>query len=104
MRYDLNTASNLPLIYFEAFDSFEPFVQKIPDKKIGTIIKPLISKEEYAAKVAFIKEQIKNGITYEVNYTYPSALKTNANETELYHYLLQNQKTSNTVLSIFSKY
>ena len=93
MRYDLNTASNLPLIYFEAFDSFEPFVQKIPDKKIGTIIKPLISKEEYAAKVAFIKEQIKNGITYEVNYTYPSALKTNANETELYHYLLQNQKT-----------
>ena len=93
MRYDLNTASNLPLIYFEAFDSFEPFVQKIPDKKIGTIIKPLISKEEYAAKVAFIKEQIKNGITYEVNYTDPSALKTNANETELYHYLLQNQKT-----------
>lgn len=93
MRYDLNTASNLPLVYFEAFDSFEPFVQKIPDKKIGTIIKPLISKEEYAAKVAFIKEQIKNGITYEVNYTYPSALKTNANETELYHYLLQNQKT-----------
>ena len=93
MRYDLNTASNLPLVYFEAFDSFEPFVQKIPDKKIGTIVKPLISKEEYAAKVAFIKEQIKNGITYEVNYTYPSALKTNANETELYHYLLQNQKT-----------
>ena len=93
MRYDLNTASNLPLIYFEAFDSFEPFVQKIPDKKIGTIIKPLISKKEYTEKVDYIKEQIKNGITYEVNYTYPSALKTNANETELYHYLLQNQKT-----------
>ena len=93
MRYDLNTASNLPLVYFEAFDSFEPFGQKIPDKKIGTIVKPLITKEEYTEKVNFIKEQIKSGITYEVNYTYPSTLKTNASEIELYHYLLQNQKT-----------
>ena len=93
MRYDLNTASNLPLVYFEAFDSFEPFEQKIPEQKIGTIVKPLIAKEEYTEKVAYIKEQIRNGITYEVNYTYPSALKTNANEIELYHYLLENQKT-----------
>jgi len=93
IRYDLNTASNLPLVYFEAFDSFEPFEQKIPEQKIGTIVKPLITKEEYTEKVAYIKEQIKNGITYEVNYTYPSALKTNASEIELYHYLLQNQKT-----------
>ena len=93
MRYDLNTASSLPLVYFEAFDSFEPFEQKIPEQKIGTIVKPLITKEEYTEKVAYIKELIKNGITYEVNYTYPSALKTNANEIELYHYLLQNQKT-----------
>ena len=93
IRYDLNTASSLPLVYFEAFDSFEPFEQKIPEQKIGTIVKPLITKEEYTEKVAYIKELIKNGITYEVNYTYPSALKTNANEIELYHYLLQNQKT-----------
>ena len=93
MRYDLNTASNLPLVYFEAFDSFEPFEQKIPEQKIGTIVKPLITKEEYTEKVDYIKEQIRNGITYEVNYTYPSALKTNASEIELYHYLLQNQKT-----------
>ena len=94
MRYDLKNAnSNFPLIYFEAFDSFEPFVQKIPDYKIGTIVKPLITKEDYSKQVTFIKEQIKNGITYEVNYTYPSVLKTNANEIDLYHYLLQNQKT-----------
>ena len=93
MRYDLNTASNLPLVYFEAFDSFEPFEQKIPEQKIGTIVKPLITKEEYTEKVDYIKEQIRNGITYEVNYTYPSALKTNASEIELYHYLLQNQET-----------
>ena len=75
LLYDLNTASNLPLIYFEAFDSFEPFIEHQPDYKIGTIVKPLITKEEYAEKVTFIKEQIKNGITYEVNYTYPSTLR-----------------------------
>ena len=93
MRYDLKKTCNLPLVYFEAFDSFEPFEQKTPDYKIGTIVNPLVSKEEYAKAVEFIKEQIKNGITYEVNYTYPSVLKTNANELDLYHYLLQNQKT-----------
>ena len=94
MRYDLKKpAGDAPLIYFEAFDSFEPFVELQPSHTIGTIIKPLISKEHYAEKVDYIKEQIKNGITYEVNYTYPSTLKTNASDIELYHFLLQNQKT-----------
>ena len=67
MRYDLkNEAGDAPLIYFEAFDSFLPFEEKIPDYKIGTIVKPRITKEEYAQKIDYIKEQIKNGITYEV--------------------------------------
>ena len=94
MRYDLkNAAGHLPLVCFEAFKDYEPFVQKTPDYKIGTIVTPLISKEEYTEKVAYIKQQIKNGITYEVNYTYPSSLKTNASEIDLYHFLLPNQKT-----------
>lgn len=94
MRYDLKTpAKRSPLIYFEAFDSFRPFEPKIPGYKIGTVVTPLITQDEYAEQVARIKEQIKNGITYEVNFTYPSSLKTNASEIDLYHYLLQNQKT-----------
>ena len=94
MRYDLkNAAGDAPLIYFEAFDSFLPFEEKIPDYKIGTIVKPRITKEEYAQKIDYIKEQIKNGITYEVNYTYPSTLRTNAIGLDLYQFLLQNQKT-----------
>ena len=94
MRYDLKkAAAGLPLVYFEAFESFEPFKQKTPDYKIGTIVTPNISKEEYAKQIAYIREQIKNGVTYEVNYTYPSTLKTNASEIDLYHYLLQNQAT-----------
>jgi len=94
MRYDLKRAAdNLPLVYFEAFETFTPFKQKTPDYKIGTIVTPNITPEEYAEKIAYIKEQIKNGITYEVNFTYPSTLKTNASEIDLYHFLLQNQST-----------
>ena len=94
MRYDLkNATSEAPLIYFEAFDSFQPFEEKIPNYKIGTIVKPRLSKEEYTQKIDYIKEQIKNGITYEVNYTYPSTLRTNASDLDLYQFLLQNQKT-----------
>ena len=41
MRYDLkNVSADAPLIYFEAFDSFQPFEEKIPNYKIGTIVKP----------------------------------------------------------------
>mgnify|MGYP003571369202 CR=1 FL=1 len=93
MRYDLKKSSLLPLVYFEAFESFKPFVHSIPNKKIGTIVKSLVSKEEYTKNVQYIQEQIQNGITYEVNYTYPSSLQTNASELDLYHYLLQNQQT-----------
>ena len=94
MRYDLkNVSADAPLIYFEAFDSFQPFEEKIPNYKIGTIVKPRLSKEEYTQKIDYIKEQIKNGITYEVNYTYPSTLRTNAIGLDLYQFLLQNQKT-----------
>ena len=99
MRYDLqreatlSAGANLPLVYFEAFESFTPFEQKTPNYKIGTLVTPNITPEEYAEKVAYIKEQIKSGITYEVNYTYPSTLKTNASELDLYHFLLQNQAT-----------
>lgn len=107
MRYDLSKSANadhcicpnnypsiyLPLIYFEAFEDYEQFIPKTPDYKIGTIIEPLITKENYIKKIAYIKDKIKNGITYEVNYTYPSTLKTNAEEFDLYNYFLQNQTT-----------
>ena len=94
IRYDIkNVSKEAPLVYFEAFESFETFKQKNPNYKIGTIVKPLISKKEYIKQIEYIKEQIKEGVTYEVNYTYPSVLKTNTNEIDLYNYLLQNQKT-----------
>ena len=104
MRYDLSKSANArhcicpnnyhniysPLIYFEAFEDYEQFIPKTPDYKIGTIIEPLITKENYIKKIEYIKDKIKNGITYEVNYAYPSTLKTNAEEFDLYNYFLQN--------------
>lgn len=80
-------------MYFEAYKNFEMFTPQTC-VGVGIITEPLIAKSEYIEKVDFIKEQIANGITYEVNYTYPSAVKTNVNDFELYNYLLAKQKTS----------
>lgn len=93
LRYDLTKSSDKPLMYFEAFESYSKYIPSISKKVIGTIVEPKITKEEYFKTVDYIKEQIINGITYEVNYTYPSSLRTNANDLELYEYLLQKQKT-----------
>lgn len=109
MRYNLEkpNGKGMPLVYFEAYEnsSAQP-----PEKQeeagntgtesprgdgepVGTCLCPLITKNEYVNMIAFIKEQILNGITYEVNYTYPSVLKTNLSDTELYGYLLPRQTT-----------
>ena len=79
-------------LYFEVFDKYELYVPATP-KQLGTIIKPLISKEKYIQQVNKIKEYIANGITYEVNYTYPSEVLTNLDGIDLYEALLKKQKT-----------
>ena len=79
-------------MHFEAYDKYEKFYPK-KTKSVGIITEPLISKEEYLEKVKSIKEKISDGITYEVNYTYPSVVKTNAEDFELYNFLISKQKT-----------
>lgn len=79
-------------MHFEAYDKYEKFYPQ-KTKSVGIITKPLISKEEYLEKVKSIKEKISDGITYEVNYTYPSVVKTNAEDFELYNFLISKQKT-----------
>ena len=93
LRYDLSKKSDCPIMYFEAFENYKHFEPQIIEKKIGIITNPKISKEEYFKDIDYIKEKILNGETYEVNYTYPSCVKTNVNDFELYNYLLQKQKT-----------
>lgn len=79
-------------LYFEVFDKFENYIPN-PPKQLGTIIKPLITKEAYIKAINKIKEYISNGVTYEVNYTYPSEILTNLNGIELYEAILEKQKT-----------
>ena len=86
-------SNGYPLIYFEAYKDYEEFKLTAPNYKIGTVITPLISKDEYVKNIEYIKAQIKEGITYEVNYTYPSSVKTNASDIDLYNYFLKKQKT-----------
>ena len=76
MRYDLSKSSKYPLMYFEAYDKVEKYIPQFPDRNAGILIKPKISKDEYFRSIEYIKRQIYNGITYEVNYTYPSEIRT----------------------------
>ena len=104
MRYDLQKPhpSGMPLLYFEAYrketdksDAESRIAEKIADDEFpaGIFTVPLITREEYENKISYIREQILNGVTYEVNYTYPSVLKTSLSDDALYRYLLQKQKT-----------
>ena len=79
-------------LYFEVFDKLENYTPN-PPKQLGTIIKPIISKEAYIDAINKIKEYISNGVTYEVNYTYPSEVLTNLNGIDLYEAILEKQKT-----------
>ena len=87
INYDFNE------LYFEVYQNFEEFIPQKITKPFGTIITPLISKEYYFKAINKIKEYIAQGITYEVNYTYPSKIETNLDDFELYEKLLDRQTT-----------
>lgn len=79
-------------LYFEVFDKYKKYIPKQP-KELGTIISPQVSKSQYINAITKIKNYIENGITYEVNYTYPSTVLTNLDGLELYEAILPRQKT-----------
>ncbi len=79
-------------LYFEVYDKYEKYTPKAP-KKLGTIIKPRINKKDYIDNIKKIKNYIKNGYTYEVNYTYPSTIYTNLDKIDLYEAILEKQTT-----------
>ncbi len=91
VRYNFEEDRNLPILYFEVFDKFKKYKETKTNTKIHVL--PLIEKEEYFNAVQNIKNEIKCGNVYEVNYTYPSLCFTKSSDIELYNYLVQNQKT-----------
>ncbi|MDE6139063.1 MAG: anthranilate synthase component I family protein, partial [Candidatus Gastranaerophilales bacterium] len=84
---------NFEELYFEVYDNFEKYIPDRVEKSYGIIAKPLISKEEYFDCIDKIKKYISEGITYEVNYTYPNEVLTNLDDFDLYEALLDKQKT-----------
>lgn len=89
-------SSELPLLYFEVYKNFENFEYEKYDLHKSspiTSIKPEISFDRYKEDLTKIKEEIANGNTYEVNYTYNYLVKTNSQDIDVYKYLLTKQKT-----------
>ena len=94
-------------LYFELYDSYKKYTPSNP-KQLGILTKPLITKEDYVQNIEKIKNYISEGITYEVNYTYPYEVRTNLDDLDLYEALLARQKTpyntflKNKYLTLFS--
>lgn len=85
--------SDLPLLYFEVFNNYKAFKPALIPNNNALWVKPLITQKNYSDAITKIKNYIAEGITYEVNYTYPSEIFSSLSEFELYQYLLKTQTT-----------
>lgn len=84
--------SELPLLYFEVLDGFKEYQpKKGVYAKLNTA--PDITFNEYKNALTQIKEEIADGNTYEVNYTYDWDVDYSGSELKLYEYLLHKQTT-----------
>ena len=66
---DHNFHSDLPLLYFEAYTTFTPYIPT-PRPDIPLTVTPAIDFMDYDRALSLIKEEIADGNTYQVNYTY----------------------------------
>lgn len=89
---DKTYTQDSPLLYFEVFESFK-YYQPKNTHFYELSLKPSITFEEYSKALTSIKNEIRNGNTYEVNYTYDWNVDFRGNALDLYEYLLHKQKT-----------
>ena len=94
LRYNAfsNESSIFPLLYFEVFNSYNIY-KKRNTKKLLLNPTPCVNFCEYSRAIKKIKEEIANGNTYEVNYTYDFNVPYDGDELELFDFLLSKQKT-----------
>lgn len=85
--------SESPLLYFEIYDTFMEYSPYLPNKNVNIYSEPLITFKQYRESITKIKQYIAKGDTYEVNYTYPYKIYTDADDLKLYNYLLAKQST-----------
>lgn len=102
IRYEAKNAlldrafrSKLPLLYFEVHQTAQPTTPAVRACVPLTAI-PSIDFATYRNALLKIKEEIAEGNTYQVNYTYDSRLRTSLAPLDLYEMLLPRQTTSYT--------
>jgi para-aminobenzoate synthetase/4-amino-4-deoxychorismate lyase len=102
IRYEAKNAlldhgyhSELPLLYFEAHASFTSYVPT-PRPETPLTITPAIDFTDYDRALSRIKEEIAEGNTYQVNYTYDCHIQTPLAPLELYEMLRPHQTTPYT--------
>lgn len=88
-----NINSAFPLLYFEAFENYEKFEPEQNKKSIWLFPKPIITYEEYENGFDKIKQQIADGNTYEVNYTFDFKVNTRYKAVDIFNNLINTQKT-----------
>jgi len=90
---DKNIVCEVPLLYFEVFESYENFTPNLVIENISLNPIPAISFDEYSRAFNQIKEEIANGNTYEVNLTCDFNVEYSGDDFKLFNYLLNNQNT-----------
>ena len=84
------------LLHFDAFERSRPLPENFPPAPKNAPqmeIEPQISYAQYASALAHIKGELTRGNTYQVNFTYPVSVKTDATPAELFAYLRRFQNT-----------
>jgi para-aminobenzoate synthetase/4-amino-4-deoxychorismate lyase len=104
IRYEAKNAlldhgfrSDLPLLYFEAHTTFTSYVPT-PRQETPLTVTPAIDFSDYDRALTRIKEEIADGNTYQVNYTYDCHIQTSLAPLELYEMLRPHQTTPYTAL------
>lgn len=80
-------------LYFEVFENFRKYEPSKSPKTLCSLLSPKITKGQYFDAISKIKEHLKVGNSYEVNFTYPIEVRTNLDAFDLYESLLPRQKT-----------
>ncbi|GAB2022609.1 aminodeoxychorismate synthase component I [Pseudolactococcus yaeyamensis] len=84
--------SDSPLLYFQVFEDFTPYLPKNAPE-ISLSPQAQMTYAEYADAITEIKQEQRNGNTYEVNYTYDYQVPYVGDDLVLYEHLLTKQRT-----------
>ncbi|CCQ94278.1 Para-aminobenzoate synthase, subunit I [[Clostridium] ultunense Esp] len=95
-RFRVKKGGAMPLLWFGLFHNPHSLVSLIEDNISFSLSEwqPTISRKKYNEDISKIKEAIKNGQTYQVNYTMRLRARFEGNDLAFYHHLLNGQRAS----------